>query len=371
MPAVEAARRCLTKLAQRSNPTCPSEHELFMLRPMRTRGVIPFVLALLAAAAPASACMVCFGETGRSPVDLLVEAEAVAGVTGSGSAARTTILNGTVAPRGRAAAQRAAGGRDAVLVLDAGGEWQRALPFTDALQPVIAALLAEAPRWRADADGSDRFAFFAALHDHPVPAVRDLAMGELARAPYGRLRGIGPGLDRAAIVRALREPGCGDWRRAHILLPGFDPTPGAQALVRAGYKAALRSSGADLEAWTVALLEIDGAPAVEALRDRHFGAGEPEGTVLPAIVGALAVQGREGDPALRPAVAAAFRSLAAQPVVAAHAARYLAWAEDWSQVEAFEAVLTSGSVTDPAHAFVISMYLEGAREAGFVGGAKP
>jgi hypothetical protein len=118
-------------------------------------------------------------------------------------------------------------------------------------------------------------------------------------------------------------------------------------------------------------VEAEGAPAVAALRERLFGEEPPEETVRRAMIGALAVQGREGDPALRPVVAAAFRGLAARPQMAAHAARYLAWAQDWSQAEAFAAVLASGSLTDPAHEFVISMYLEGAREAGFSGWAAP
>jgi hypothetical protein len=320
--------------------------------------------ACLLAAAPAWACLACLDSGAEPAFDRLVAAEAV---VIAGGDERPSVLAGTATGANLEAAAAAARGERAVVARDAAGEWHRVLAYAPGMRPVVEAILAAAPDWRAEPEDEGRSAYLAALHDHPARPVRALAAGALAREPYGRLRSIRPGLDRAALVRALREGACADWRRVHVLFLELDGSPEAVALVRRGFAAATPAGGAqDIEAWAVALLEVGGARAVDALGEAlgDTPGAEVRDEVRRGIVWALAVQGREGDPALRPAVAAVFRGLAAHPGAAAHAARYLAWAQDWSQAEAFAAVLHSGRVTEPADAFVISMYLEGAREAG-------
>ncbi|MEE4120298.1 MAG: hypothetical protein V2I65_14935 [Paracoccaceae bacterium] len=207
--------------------------------------------------------------------------------------------------------------------------------------------------WSDAADDPDRVAAFAALHAHPDPGIRRLALSELARAPYARLRGIEVGLEVDWIAARLDEAAWYPWRPVLVQLLGLHADPAAHALVR--FHALEVDAGARAP-WLMALVEIDGAAGINRIL-----ATRPEGDAARAAAGALAAHAAPGHD-LAPELAAALRALASQdPGLAAEAAPGLAALGDFSLAPSVADLLASGAVADPAEAFALKAYLAQAR----------
>jgi hypothetical protein len=339
------------------------------------RRLLAPLAALLLAAGPAAACLVCIDLPERTTADRLVEAEVVALAREDPDRpftyAPVALLRGADPPPipllvDSATRRRlAAAPSDAVVMAyEAEDGWTQLAYADPPMRQTVEAILAAAPGWAREGPAA-RFAFFAERHDHPDPAIRQLALAEISAAPYALIRTIRPRLPRAEIAAVLRDPARMAWAPVHILFLGLSDDPADHALVRRAVETAARHGIAThLGAWATAYAEIDGPQAVERLRALHFAdPSRPE--ALRAVVTAFSTLARGGDPALRPGIDAAFRALAAEgpPALAGEAARQLTWAQDWSQAGAFAERLASGSLDDPAAEFVVALYLEAAREA--------
>ena len=339
------------------------------------RGLLACAAALVLAAGPAAACLVCFELPERTIADRVIEADAVvlaredpgrpfsyapiATLKGASAGLPIASLVDSTTRRRLAADPGAA----VLFARDAEG-WSRLADADAEMGEMTRAILAAAPAWDTEADHALRFAFFADRHDAANPTIRQLALAEISRSPYALIRGMTPRLTRSEIARVLRDPKWAEWAPIHILFLGLSDDPADHAFVRRVFDAFTTRSGPHLAAWATALAEIDGPPAVERLRARFFDAPGNDPEALRAIVTAFATLAEGGDPALRPGIDAAFRGLASgPPALAGEVARHLAWAQDFSQAATFADLLASGAIDDPAAEFVISVYLEAAREA--------
>jgi hypothetical protein len=221
-------------------------------------------------------------------------------------------------------------------------------------------ILASEVAWRADKTGRARFVFFEGLHDHPDPAIRELGLGELAKAPYGLVREMISRLTLGEIVRVLRDPKMIPWAPIHILLLGRNADPASHELVRNTVHEAATARGTqrNLAAWATALIEIDGVRAVDALARSYFQLPERSTEELLDIATAFSVHAKEGDPALRPIIIAAFHDLAlARPETAPTLSVHLASLKDWSHADYFEKLLNSGRSWSPAEDLMLKVYL--------------
>ncbi|MGF1611091.1 MAG: hypothetical protein ACFCUQ_16925 [Kiloniellales bacterium] len=243
-------------------------------------------------------------------------------------------------------------------------EWLR-LAYADAeYRTLIDRILALGDFWRADETGQARFSFFEALYDHKVRAIRELALSELARAPYRLVRGMTPRLAVAEIVRMLRDPAMIPWAPAYVLLLGRSADPAAHVLVRETIAAfAMYGAQSNLAAWATALIEIDGVRGIDILV-RHYG-GVPERSAeeLQEILTAFGVHAKDGDPTLRSMIVARLHDLArARVEVAPAAANHLASLNDWSQADFFQTLLESEKRWSPAESFMLTVYVRAARK---------
>ncbi len=342
-------------------------------------------VVLMLAAGPAPACTVCISLPQHTVADRVLEAVTVAlaredpekpftfrvteVLVGEPGARPIPFLVDSVTRRRLSAAP----GDGVLLVVDRAGEWQR-LAYVDAgFRAVLDRLISEGPAWSAPpapvaftqrgttgrALPAERLAFFGALHDHPTASVRELAMAELARAPYAAIRQIRARLGVREIAGVLDDPKWIEWAPVHILLLGVSEDPGAAAYVRRRFEdSAARGADTFLAAWATALIEIDGLSAVERiealyLRDPARGPGE-----VRAAMTALEVQALDGAPDVKTAAAAALaRAVGHRPDLAGFAAVPLGRLGDWSKAEALAEILESGRVADPEQRFAIVSYL--------------
>jgi hypothetical protein len=349
----------------------------------RMRGPLALILALAALpallAGPASACLVCIAMPQQTVADRLLEAEVVAFARADPSRPYRYlpvefVRGGTLAAglppvpflvdsgtRRRLAARP----EDAVILAgrtDAG--WRLLGTAGPETRAAVRGIVAAAPDWARDAGGSARFDFFAARHASAEPALRQLALAEIARAPYGAVRRIVTAIPVAEIADVLADPVWAEWAPVHILLLGRSRDPAAAVLVARELEAAAAAGTATwLGSWATAHVEQGGAPALARLVALYLDRPGRSAEEMRAFSAALATLA-SGDPALRPGIAAAFRRLAsAEPALAADAARQLLLLEDWSQLELFAGLLASRTVREPAGELVISLYVGAAREA--------
>jgi hypothetical protein len=71
---------------------------------------------------------------------------------------------------------------------------------------LVCAILANEGHWSDTPNEPDRTGAFATLHAHPDPAVRRLALTELSRVPYPRLRGMEIDLNVDWLAAGLSDP---------------------------------------------------------------------------------------------------------------------------------------------------------------------
>jgi hypothetical protein len=133
------------------------------------------------------------------------------------------------APRRRFAAEPG----DAVLMAHAPEEgWAQLAYAGPQVRRMADEILAAAAVWERD-DGTARFAYFADRHDHPDPAVRQLALTEISAAPYALIRTKQPRVSGEEIREVLRDPNRIPWAPIHILFLGLSDNPADRELLTA------------------------------------------------------------------------------------------------------------------------------------------
>ena len=343
------------------------------------------VLALgLVLAGPALACLVCIPLPQRTLADRVVEDAVLALARPAPDdpfryVAKEYLRGGTDAPRDvtapipflvDSAARRRIEADPGVFALVS-----RATPDTDwellgVMSPEMVVLVRDiverSQTWADHAASADRFAYFAARHASPDPAIRTLALAEISGFPYARIRTLTPQLARAEIVRVLRDPTMFEWAPIHILILGLSPADEDRAFVRSAFDAAARSpSATSLGAWATAYLEGDGAAALDRIEAEFIDDPDRPKEQMAEILRALSTFAAVSEPALRDRITGLFGALATRrPDLAADAAQELGNVGDWSFAGLFEALLAEGAFRSPVEEFAIIFYIEQARDAG-------
>lgn len=216
-------------------------------------------------------------------------------------------------------------------------------------------IIAQEGTWGDEANDPDRIAAFVALQAHPDPAIRRLALAELARAPYALLRGIEVTLDPDWLAAMTTDATWYAWRPILVQLMGLHTDPAAHAFVRAN---AVRVQPGDSVPWLIALIEIDGAAGIARILE-----GNPQGEAASAAAVALVAHADpEHEHAL--AVGAALRQLAlAGPRIAAECIPGLRALGETSVAPDIERMLAEGRVADPRVAFALRSYIAAASRA--------
>jgi hypothetical protein len=244
-------------------------------------------------------------------------------------------------------------GLHAVMLQQPDKTWVRGPMGGGDLAGLVLRMLAQEAAWRDAPDNSGRGRAFLALHAHVDPAIRALALHELARLPYAQLRDIDVALSVDWLTRGIADRSAYPLRPLLVWLLGLHDDPAAHAIVR---ERAFDMPAATRSLWLVALIEIDGVEAIDAILsassrddDRH------------AAVQALVAH---ADPAraVAPAVAAALRELApVSPAIAANAVVGLEALGDFALASQVADMLMQGRVADPAMAFRLKIYLAASR----------
>ncbi len=341
--------------------------------------VFAAALALLVLAMPAAACPVCIDKPEVTLADRLLRADAV--VIAREDPARPFHFAPVATLRGEAAAvpipllldsatrrRLAARPDDGVLFLRNGEDWSRAGYADAAWRELAAAILDQGPGWEGDAGA--RFAFFEALLHDQEGELRRLAIDELSRAPYARIRAMARPLDGDTASRALTDRTEIPWRAFHILMLGLSERPEHRALVRErNATAAHLGWSPELDAWATALVETDGPAGVARLAEDWFATPGREVAALRAVITAFTVQARAGDPAVRQPILAALHALPSRrPDVAGSVAAALGEIGDFSQADAIVRAVRDAagpdgpSFRDP-ELLAVALYVDRARRA--------
>lgn len=351
----------------------------FRLR--RRRGSLAAVVAsiLLLAAPGARACQVCVPYPTRTAADVIVTSDAV--MLAREDADRPFHLAVTEALKGDPpiapldlflpshTRRQLAASADAAILLaretpEAG--WRR-VAYADAdYQTFVRQVLARAPSWLAAGGAEERLDFFEGLLGASNRAIQEVALLEIARAPYGRIRRAAAALPVAQVRAALSTLTLAEWWPVYILMLAQSDDPADRRRIRRGYDGA-RAVGTSptLAAWTTALIEIDGAEAVRQVEADFLAAPDADTDGVAQALSALSVHGSEGDLALRPFIVAAYRRvLDAHPEQAGTVAKDLATWEDWSLARRFADLLAAKTVREPASLYVMAYYVGMARERG-------
>lgn len=348
----------------------------------RLAGVL-LTVTLVVFAGSAVACPVCIDRPEATLADRLLRAEAVIVAREDPSQpfhfAPVSVLKGTVgaapipllldsATRRRLAIRPETG----VLLLRDGDDWTRA-GFADTVwRDTAVTILREGPRWSGAPD--ERFRFFDALLHHADDRVRHLAIDELSRAPYGLIRAMRRPIDGATARRALADRFEIPWASFYILMLGLSDRPDDHALIRDRNADIARLGGSrELGAWATALIEIDGAPALGRLAQAWFETPGRDAAALRDVITALAVQGREGDPTLRPTILATLGAVPLiRPDLGGSVAAALGEIGDFSQADMIESTMLDAArrndvtLSEP-ELLAAGLYVSRARRAGGAG----
>ena len=250
---------------------------------------------------------------------------------------------------------------DAVVFIHRPDEmgWQR-LGYANApVRQLMEALVDVAPDWPGGRDDPERFAFFAARHGHPDPTVRRIATIEISQAPYRLIRTMTPVLDRVELETLLSNPTLAPLAPLYVLMLGLIDDPQADALIRSMVTRAQRyGMGADLLAWTTALIEVDGNAAIDRLASMVLGPVPVARETAEVVIEGLGLHGTEGRTALRSDIAAVLHEMTKRdPALAARAVHHLTVWQDWRSVSAITAQLHGNKPLGMRERFVLTAYL--------------
>jgi hypothetical protein len=189
----------------------------------------------------------------------------------------------------------------ALLVRDgAYGPWTEAALLDTRYRNVIDTVIQNQSAWQLGQDRG-RARLFAALVNDTNPDLQRLALQELDRLPYPMLKEL-----RVPPLRTLMQDivtGDPDQRPIRILLAGLSGDRSfAAPLANALHNAVLQDT-AHLGAYVTALIELQGAAAVEAIVAHYLMPGHMTQSVQDKLLDALALQYRAARSATRRSIA--------------------------------------------------------------------
>lgn len=244
------------------------------------------------------------------------------------------------------------------------GGWRRLAYVSTETKPIYQSIVERSPSWATDPDDTGRFRFFAELHDHEDRAIRQLALSEFDRSAYRQLRELEVRLPSTDLLSALTDINEYPWVPIRILMLGVKGDSIARsAIVEHIERAEKTGRAANLAAWATALIEIDGAQAIDWLNTAFIGAEHRDVATIEAVLQALALHGAQGDPAHSQEIDRVLEAtIAADPRLAPVAARAFASQGDFERVAIFERVMRERVLRSPAEIMPVVAYLAMAKE---------
>ncbi len=180
------------------------------------------------------------------------------------------------------------------------GPWIEIVPIDGRYQKVIEEVAARQSRWLAGYE-DDRLAYFAARVNDPNEAIRDLALRELDRAPYGALRA--QKLPKIKGLKAGLARGDDGLLPIRVLLAGLSGDGSFRAPLTGGLNDAIGAQVPYVGAYVTALVELGGAGAVREIVAAYERAGVHNELTRERLVQALSVQYKSAPRPLRRALA--------------------------------------------------------------------
>lgn len=255
---------------------------------------------------------------------------------------------------------------DAVLFAAGNNAQWRLVAYVDSdFRRIMQAVLKNAERWRTGYHPA-RLEMFAALQDHPNPALRDLSIRELDKAPYALLRRINVRIPPETLLASLWTREGYPYQSIRVLLLGLTRSSKARAEIRAFIdRVADWDEARNLGAFATALIELEGGGGVARLEDIILANRAQPLQKVEQVIEALAIHNRVGSPKLRKAITAALgRTVQARPETAAAVARQFAARGDWSQASSLKASLEQGTVAELPNRLAVESYLARAKAVG-------
>lgn len=247
-------------------------------------------------------------------------------------------------------------------------EWRRIAYISPAYRAVVERVLAERDGWVQPYDPA-RFEIFEALQIHPDPALRNLALREIDKAPYDVLRGIDLQIPVEELLAGMGNIQAYSYIPIRALLLGLSGDDAARAKLRsyvdtvAGW-----NRGTDhLGAFAAGLIEIDGTDGVNQLERQILSAPGQPLDKLEQVVEALAIHNGGGTPGMRAAIAGALdRMIGARPETAPLVARQFGGRQDWSQAARLAPLVEGRGLRSAVEMLPVAIYVAQAKGAGAI-----
>lgn len=246
------------------------------------------------------------------------------------------------------------------------GEWRRLLYLDEERRSIADRILANLDGWAAAGGIAAKRDFFAAFLNDPDRRIRELGLRELDAIPYGILReGVYPA-DAAALIADIGDFQSIAFAPVRILLLGMDRSALARNAIESRVESmAVASGGYNLGPWLVALVENSGQEGLRLLEQAFFNNGtSPSAEQSAAIVEALAIHRKEGNPALWEPIDSALSQLAARfPNVAGDIPQAFGQRLDWSQAALVKTLMQQGAYSKTPALFAAAAYLFNAEQS--------
>lgn len=217
----------------------------------------------------------------------------------------------------------------------------------------------------SDSEWRDRVALVASHLESADPLAAEIAYGEIARAPYGALRSLGPSLHAAKIAKWIDDPALASRRPAYTLLLGIAGGADEAADLEQRLDAAWRAQdAANLSAMLAADLELRGPGRVAWVEARYLADRKRTLPEIEAALLGLSVHGRANAAVPRERVIEAYRLFIRErrPMAGFVAPDLAEWGA-WEATADYMAILQSNVVKDPASEFMIARFIEQSPDA--------
>lgn len=254
---------------------------------------------------------------------------------------------------------------DSVLFAQAGsGEWQR-IAYVDA---PMAGVLETALRNRASWVGGmpqSRLDFIGHLQDSNSPRLRFVAIAELDKVPYARLRAMELRIPTQDLIDNLWRIEGYPYQAIHTLLLGLDGSDAAHTAI-AGAMEMVQNGHLvrNLGAFSAAYVELEGADAVRFLARNVLEQSDEQIERIEQVVMALSVHHALVEPSTQAEIDKALAMLIRKrPEAGAIVARQFSLRTNWSQFETLAGLVQRRELSTTAQLMPVAAYLGRARIA--------
>ncbi|WP_165929245.1 hypothetical protein [Shimia isoporae] len=173
------------------------------------------------------------------------------------------------------------------------GEWTRLAYIDGDMDDALREIMQRLPDWR-DGELESRAAYFSTLLGHDNAALNTLALRELDLLDYGTFRALSLQIDAARLQSRLNILTELDLQPIRVLLLGLSDQQGMTDFFREGVRLHAKSDGPMIGAYGLALLEYQGAAAVEWIVQRQLAPQALPAQARSTLVAAMAIHHEVG-----------------------------------------------------------------------------